>query len=59
MFGNYRRVVYLAQTEDAALQAKARAAAERLGLAYEYRLTGYGDLATFLAGSTTHTEPAA
>jgi hypothetical protein len=51
MFGNYRRVVYLAQTEDAGLQARAEAAAARLGLAYEYRLTGYGDLATFLAGA--------
>ena len=28
-FGNYRRLVYLAQTEDAALYAKAEAAAER------------------------------
>lgn len=51
IFGNYRRVVYLAQTEDPDLQARARAAAQRLGLAYEYRLTGYGDLATFLAGA--------
>lgn len=51
MFGNYRRVVYLAQTENADLEARARAAAERLGLAYEYRLTGYGDLATFLEGA--------
>lgn len=49
-FGNYRRLVYLAQTEDAALEAKARAAARRLGLAYEKRLTGLGDLAGFIAG---------
>ena len=61
MFGNYRRLVYLAQTEDAGLQARAQAAAARLGLAYEFRLTGYGDLATFLADpqSRKHTEPAA
>ncbi len=61
MFGNDRRLVYLAQTEDAGLQARARAAAERLGLAYEFRLTGYGDLATFLADPETrkHTEPTA
>jgi hypothetical protein len=45
LFGNYERLIYLAQTEDAGLQAKAREAAERLGLAYEYRFTGYGDLA--------------
>lgn len=44
MFGNYRRVVYLAQTGNADLEARARAAAERLGLAYEYRFTGYGEL---------------
>jgi hypothetical protein len=47
-FGHYRRLVFLAQTEDAALEAKARAAAERLGLAYEKSVTGYGDLATFV-----------
>lgn len=43
-FGNYRRLVYLAQHEDAELQDKARQAAVRLGLAFEYRFTGYGDL---------------
>ncbi len=48
-FGNYARLVYLAQTEDEALQDKARKAAERLGLAYEYRFTGYGELAAFMA----------
>jgi Protein of unknown function (DUF1638) len=48
-FGNYTKVVYLAQTEDMALQAKAQAAAAQLGLAYEYRFTGYGELASELA----------
>jgi hypothetical protein len=43
-FGNYRRVLYLSQTSDDDLRARARAAAERLGLAYEERRTGYGDL---------------
>jgi hypothetical protein len=43
-FANYRKVVYLSQEEDPALQEKARAAATYLGLEYEYRLTGYGDL---------------
>ena len=47
-FGNYRRVVYLAQTDDPALDAKARAAADRLGLAYERHPTGYGELADFI-----------
>ncbi|RMF37280.1 MAG: DUF1638 domain-containing protein [Alphaproteobacteria bacterium] len=49
-FGHYDRVVHLAQTEDPALTAAARAAAERLGLAFERRFTGYGDLAAALAG---------
>jgi len=39
-FQHYKRLVYLAQTDDAALQEKAQAAADRLGLAYEYRYTG-------------------
>ena len=53
-FGQYERVVYLAQTEDAVLDAAARAAAARLGLAYERRFTGYGELATTLASLHTH-----
>lgn len=48
-FGNYRKLVYQAQLDDPALDAKARDCAARLGLAYERRLTGYGDLATTLA----------
>lgn len=44
VFGNYRRLVFLAQTDDPALAAQACAAAERLGLAYERRFTGYGEL---------------
>jgi hypothetical protein len=43
-FGNYTKLVYLAQTRDPKLQMKARAAAARLGLDYEYRETGYGEL---------------
>ncbi|WP_294622348.1 DUF1638 domain-containing protein [uncultured Roseovarius sp.] len=49
MFGNYTKLVYQAQTDDPALRAKAEDCAARLGLAYEYRFTGYGDLATALA----------
>ena len=44
-FGAYRRVVYLAQTDDPALLHAARAAAARLDLAFELRHTGYGELA--------------
>lgn len=43
-FGNYRRLVYLAQTEDVALQAQARSAARALGLAYQIERVGYGEL---------------
>ncbi len=44
LFGNYRRLVYLAQTDDPELLARAEAAAERLRLRFEHRRTGYGDL---------------
>ena len=43
-FGNYEKLVYQAQTDDPALTDKARACADRLGLAFERRFTGYGDL---------------
>lgn len=48
-FGNYEKLVYQAQTDDPALTEKARACADKLGLAFERRFTGYGDLATELA----------
>jgi hypothetical protein len=48
-FRNYRRLVYLVQSPDAELARMARAAAARLGLAYDERYTGYGELATSLA----------
>lgn len=43
-FGNYTKMIYIAQTDDPDLSLKAEKAAEFLGLAYERRLTGYGDL---------------
>ncbi|MEI5678174.1 DUF1638 domain-containing protein [Mesorhizobium sp. CGMCC 1.15528] len=48
-FGNYEKVVYLAQTNDPALDKVAEDAAKLLGLAYERRFTGYGDLSSSLA----------
>jgi hypothetical protein len=48
-FGNYRRVVHIAQTEDPELQAMARSHAEFLGLEYHYRASGDGPLALALA----------
>ena len=43
-FGNYTRLVYLAQTDDEGLTERARAAADRLGLAFVRIRTGYGEL---------------
>jgi hypothetical protein len=43
-FGNYRRLVYLAQLDDPRLTEEARRAADRLGLDFERRLVGYGEL---------------
>lgn len=48
-FGNYRKLVYLAQIEEPRLVAKAREAAKYLGLEFEYRFSGYGDLTRALA----------
>jgi hypothetical protein len=41
-FGNYRRVLYLAQTRSSALEARARNCAERLELAFDTHFTGLG-----------------
>ena len=49
-FGNYTKLVYQAQTDDPALTEKARTCADALGLAFERRYTGYGDLQTALRG---------
>lgn len=49
LFGHYSKLVYQAQTDDPALDARARDCAARLALPYERRFTGYGDLATTLA----------
>ncbi|TPM38475.1 DUF1638 domain-containing protein [Mesorhizobium sp. B2-3-4] len=51
-FGNYERLIYLAQTDDPELDKVAEAAATLLGLAYERRSTGYGDLTPELARVT-------
>jgi hypothetical protein len=51
-FGNYRGVVHLAQFDDSDMETKAKAAAERLGLAYERRFTGLDGIRAFLEGAT-------
>jgi hypothetical protein len=48
-FGNYTKLIYLAQTHDEQLVENARKAAAQLELAYEYRFTGYGELETDMA----------
>lgn len=53
IFGNYEALIYLAQTDDPALDRAAEEAAARLGLRYERRFTGYGDLASALAKAST------
>jgi hypothetical protein len=59
-FGNYRRLVYLAQTDDPELTARARSAADRLGLAFERRAAGLGELGEVLAALAEATaEPTA
>jgi hypothetical protein len=48
-FGNYRRLVYLAQQPSAERLDAARAAAQRLGLAFESRHTGLAPFAQALS----------
>ncbi|WP_038013809.1 DUF1638 domain-containing protein [Thalassobaculum salexigens] len=50
-FGHYTTLVYLAQTADSRLRDKAVKAAERLGLAFEYRHVGYGEIGDFVAAA--------
>jgi hypothetical protein len=52
-FRNYRRLVYLSQRDDPELVVVARRAAARLGLAFEHRVTGYGELATSIVAAAT------
>ncbi len=54
IFGNYTRLVYLAQRPTPELQARAEAAALKLGLSYTYKETGYGELATGLKHTAEH-----
>ena len=56
IFGNYRRLVHLAQTDDPELDRRARDGAAFLGVRYERVRTGYGELVPslgrFLTGSS-------
>lgn len=53
LFKNYEKVVYLAQTIDPELEKVAIDAAAMLGLAYEKRITFYGDLEPGLKRAAT------
>ncbi len=48
MFGSYKKLLYIAQTEDVELQQLAKKAADRLGLEYEYYFGGTGILGSAL-----------
>ncbi len=52
-FGNYEKLIYLAQTDDPALDKVAEDAAKMLNLTYERRPTGYGDLTDALINATS------
>jgi hypothetical protein len=47
-FRNYRKLVYLAQDPAPAAEQQARDIAAGMGLEFEYRLTGYGELGSRL-----------
>jgi len=47
-FRNYRRLIYLAQNPAPAAEQQAREIAQRMGLEFEFRVTGYGELGSRL-----------
>jgi hypothetical protein len=53
-FGNYRKLVYLAQAPAPGSEEQARGVATRMGLEFEYRKTGYGALGTTLTAGVAH-----
>jgi hypothetical protein len=50
-FGNYRKLVYLAQAPGAQSLQQARGIATQMGLEFEYRRTGYGTLESTLVAA--------
>jgi hypothetical protein len=52
-FGNYRRLVYLAQAPGAKSEEQARAIAARMGLEFAIRQTGFGTLGMTLTAAVT------
>ncbi|TMV13380.1 DUF1638 domain-containing protein [Arenibacterium halophilum] len=52
-FGNYTKLVYQSQIDDPALLARAQSCADRLGLDFEHRRTGFGELESSLRNWVT------
>ncbi|MGB1361316.1 MAG: DUF1638 domain-containing protein [Alphaproteobacteria bacterium] len=48
LFGHYKKVVYMAQTDDNISNENAKKCADFLGLSYERIITGFGELETFI-----------
>ena len=48
-FSHYEKLVYQSQTDQPVLLEQAKSYADRLGLEFEHRHTGYGDLSTELS----------
>lgn len=57
VFEHYKKLVFLAQLEDPKLTVMAQEIATRLGLTFEYRLTGYGELEAFMAQAAKAAKP--
>jgi len=53
-FGNYKKMIYLAQTDNKELTQKGQECAQRLGLSYERIFTGYGEMETQLQQQVYH-----
>lgn len=51
MFGGYKRLIFLAQTDDIHLSNLAQQAADKLGLEFRREFTGYGELGDFVAAA--------
>jgi hypothetical protein len=56
-FGNYRRLVYLAQAPKSGSESEAQAIATRLGLEYRFQFTGYGGLERGLVAFAGRPQP--
>jgi hypothetical protein len=52
-FGNYTRLMYLAQTQAEGLLTQAKSHAKFLGLKFDYRYTGYGEMGHALSQKTS------